>query len=85
MKHGHMTAKLEKSGLLIVLQDLDLLARRDDFLVGQAVRLSPPAVAGVWLRLRCFVGQLGKLRADGIGALRAAQSVAPTRIEEIWL
>src|SRR5438876_1465954 len=27
-----------------VLQDLDLLARRDDFLVGQAVRLSPPAV-----------------------------------------
>jgi len=31
----------------IVLQDLDFLARRDDFLVGQAVRLLPPAVAGV--------------------------------------
>src|SRR6266566_10025853 len=39
------------------LQDLDFLARRDDFLVGQAVRLSPPAVAGVWLRLYCFVGR----------------------------
>jgi hypothetical protein len=41
----------------IVLQDLDFLARRADFLVGQAIRLSPPAVAGVWLRLRCSVGQ----------------------------
>jgi len=44
-----------------VLQDLDFLARRDDFLVGQAVRLSPPAVAGVWLRLCCFVGQADSL------------------------
>jgi hypothetical protein len=35
---------------------LIFLARRDDFLVGQAIRLSPPAVAGVWLRLCCFVG-----------------------------
>jgi hypothetical protein len=43
-------------------------ARRDDFLVGHAVRLSAPAVAGFSLRLCCFVGQLGKLRADGIGA-----------------
>ena len=33
------------------------LARRDYFLVGLAVRLSPPAVAGVSLRLSCFVGQ----------------------------
>jgi hypothetical protein len=41
----------------IALQDLDFLARRDYFLVGQAVRLSPPAVAGVWLRPCCFVGQ----------------------------
>jgi hypothetical protein len=40
-----------------VLQDLDFLARRDDFLVGQAIRLSPPAGAGVWLRLCCFVLQ----------------------------
>jgi hypothetical protein len=32
-------------------------ARRADFLVGQAVRLSPPAVAGVWLWLCCSVGQ----------------------------
>src|SRR5437660_7629547 len=40
-----------------VLQDLDFLARRYDFLVGQAVRLSPPAVAGVWLRLCCSVGR----------------------------
>jgi len=36
---------------------LDLLARRADFLVGQAIRLSPPTVAGVWLRLCCSVGQ----------------------------
>ena len=41
----------------LVLQDLDFLARRADFLVGQAIRLSPPAVAGVWLRLCCSVGQ----------------------------
>jgi len=49
----------------LVLQDLDLLARGDDFLVGQAVRLSPPAGAGVWLRLCCFVGQVGNLRRVG--------------------
>jgi hypothetical protein len=46
----------------LVLQDLDFLARRDAFLVGQAVRLSPPAVAGVWLRLCCFVALGGALR-----------------------
>src|SRR6266852_685201 len=41
----------------LVLQDLNFLARRDYFLVGQAVRLSPPAVAGVWLLLCRLVGQ----------------------------
>jgi hypothetical protein len=46
----------------VVLQDLDLLARHGDFLV-VAVRQSPPAVAGVWLPLCCFVGQDGILRA----------------------
>jgi len=35
------------AAICFVSQDLDLLARRNDFLVGQAVRLSPPAVAGV--------------------------------------
>jgi hypothetical protein len=36
---------------------LHFLARCDDFLVGQAIRLSPPAVAGAWLRLCRIVGQ----------------------------
>jgi hypothetical protein len=32
-------------GVGTVLQPISFLARRDDFLVGQAVRLSPPAIA----------------------------------------
>jgi hypothetical protein len=63
-------------------------ARRDDFLVGQAIRLSPPGVAAIVAarllggagNLACsrlsggaFVGHLCKLSADFIGALRSAQ------------
>jgi hypothetical protein len=60
-----------------VLQHLDFIARRDDFLsvgqailpvgqailpVGQAILPAAAFQAALWLRLRCFVGQLFKLR-----------------------
>jgi hypothetical protein len=47
-------------------------ARRADFLVGQAIRLSPPAVAGVWLRLmlRGGAGNLACSRLSGGAWLR---------------
>src|ERR1700704_3260834 len=54
-------------GLAIrVLQDPDLLARRDDFLVGQAVRLSRPAVAGVWLAAMLLCGAVPWTAPDAL-------------------
>ena len=75
---------LAKFRLVLHSKKFSVLRAAPISLVGQAIRLSPPAGAGVWLRLCCFVGQLGKLRADGIGALRVAQ-VSDLANEGCWV
>jgi hypothetical protein len=56
-----------------VLQDLDVPAGHDNFLVGQAVSPVTAGRAGAWLRLRCSAGQTPRSAAERGAGPRPAQ------------